>query len=82
MRERSETFKEREESDSYRSKESKSDRDWDRTDYRDKERLPKSARASPILRSPAPLPPRSSNRPGSAMSQRTPVAVPQHEGMI
>ena len=51
-------------------------------DYRDRDRLPKSARASPIPRSPVPLPMRSANRPGSAMSQRTPVAVPQHEGMI
>ncbi|KAF8807915.1 hypothetical protein BYT27DRAFT_7190004 [Phlegmacium glaucopus] len=72
MRERSDSLREREDSDSYRSKEGKSD--WDR--------MPKSARASPIMRSPAPLPPRSANRPGSAMSQRTPVAVPQHEGMI
>ena len=76
MRERSESFREQKDSDSYRS------RDWDRTDYRDRDRPPKSARASPIPRSPAILPPRSANRPGSAMSQRTPVAVPQHEGMI
>ena len=72
MRERSESFREQKDSDSYR------------TDYRDRDRPPKSARASPIPipRSPVTLPPRSANRPGSAMSQRTPVAVPQHEGMI
>ena len=74
MRERSESFKEQRDSDAYGS------RDWDRTDYRD--RPPMSARASPVPRSPVPLPLRSANRPGSAMSQRTPVAVPQHEGMI
>ncbi|KAF9486401.1 hypothetical protein BDN70DRAFT_869926 [Pholiota conissans] len=47
------------------------------------ERPVRSARASPVPRSPAvPLPPRSANRPGSSMGGRTPVAVPQHEGMI
>ena len=76
MRDRSDSFREQKDSDSYRS------RDWDRTDYRERDRPPKSARASPIPRSPVPLPLRSANRPGSAMSQRTPVAVPQHEGMI
>jgi hypothetical protein len=76
MKERSESFREQKDSDSYKS------RDWDGTDYRDRDRLPKSARASPIPRGPIPLPLRSANRPGSAMSQRTPVAVPQHEGMI
>jgi hypothetical protein len=78
MREVSESLREHKDSDS-----SKSKLDWDRTDYR----LSRSARASPAPppgpRSPVqPLPPRSNNRPGSAMSQRTPVAVPQHEGMI
>ncbi|KAF9532123.1 hypothetical protein CPB83DRAFT_58809 [Crepidotus variabilis] len=50
--------------------------------YRD--RPPRSARASPAPRSPAPPPPgpRSSNRPGSAAGQRTPVAVAQRDGMI
>ncbi|PPQ99518.1 hypothetical protein CVT24_005308 [Panaeolus cyanescens] len=48
-----------------------------------RERPPRSARASPTPRSPVPLPPRSANRPGSAMGQRTPVAaVAQREGMI
>lgn len=83
MREGSESLKEHKDSDSYKGREGKLE--WDRTDYREWDRLPRSARASPIpliSRSPAPLPPRSANRPGSAMSQRTPVAVPQHEGMI
>jgi hypothetical protein len=74
MRERSDSLREQKDSDSYGS------RDWDRADYRD--RPPLSARASPVPRSPVPLPMRSANRPGSAMSQRTPVAVPQHEGMF
>jgi exocyst complex component 8 len=83
IREVSESLREHKDSDSYKSREGKSD--WDRTDYRDRDRLSRSARASPIPhipRSPVLLPPRSANRPGSAMSQRTPVAVPQHEGMI
>ncbi|KAF8913204.1 hypothetical protein CPB84DRAFT_1760651 [Gymnopilus junonius] len=67
---------------SYRTRErsgSFKDRDGSES-YR--ERPPRSARASPVPRSPAPLPPRSANRPGSSMGQRTPVAVAQHEGMI
>lgn len=68
-------YRTRDRADSFR------DREPDGTGgYR--ERLPRSARASPVPRSPAPLPPRSGNRPGSAMGQRTPVAVAQHEGMI
>ncbi|PPQ79863.1 LOW QUALITY PROTEIN: hypothetical protein CVT25_002919 [Psilocybe cyanescens] len=50
--------------------------------YRERDRPPRSARASPVPRSPIPPPPRSAARPGSAMGQRTPIAVPQHEGMI
>lgn len=80
MRERSESFREHKDSDSFRSREAKSE--WDRTEYQDRDRLPNSARASPIPPIPVPLPPRSANRPGSAVSQRTPVAIPQHEGMI
>lgn len=67
----------------YRTRDrSDSFRDRDGLDsYR--ERPPRSARASPAPRSPAvPLPPRSANRPGSSMGGRTPVAIPQHDGMI
>ncbi|KAF8167544.1 hypothetical protein B0H34DRAFT_669962 [Crassisporium funariophilum] len=80
MRERSESIRDRdrEAADLYRER-SESARE---RDYRERDRPPRSARASPVPRSPAPVPPRSANRPGSAMGQRTPVAVPQHEGMI
>ena len=65
-------YRPRDRADSFR------EREQDNESYR--ERLPRSARASPVPRSPAP---RSGNRPGSAMGQRTPtVAVAQHEGMI
>lgn len=67
-------YRSRDRSDSFRDREGLSG-------YR--ERPPRSARASPIPGSPAaPLPPRSANRPGSSMGGRTPVAVPQHDGMI
>lgn len=67
-------YRSRDRADSFR------DREPDGTEgYR--ERLPRSARGSPVPRT-APLPPRSANRPGSAMGQRTPVAVAQREGMI
>ena len=47
------------------------------------EHAPRSARGSPAQRTPAVVPSRSANRPGSAMGQRTPAAaVAQHEGMI
>lgn len=66
MRDRSDSIKDRDGSES----------------YRERERPPRSARGSPVPRSPIPPPPRSSARPGSSMGQRTPVAVPQREGMI
>lgn len=68
-------YRSRDRADSLRDRESDSNEGY-------RERIPRSARASPVPRSPAPLPPRSANRPGSAMGQRTPVAVAQHEGMI
>lgn len=46
------------------------------------ERPPRSVKASPAPRTPAVPPPRSANRPGSTLGQRTPVAIAQHEGMI
>ena len=68
-------YRSRDRADSFRDKETDGTESY-------RERLPRSARASPVPRSPAPLPPRSANRPGSAMGQRTPVAIAQHEGMI
>jgi len=68
-------FRSRDRSDSFKDREGDSSESY-------RERPPRSARASPIPRSPTILPARSANRPGSAMGQRTPVAVAQREGMI
>ncbi|KDR85544.1 hypothetical protein GALMADRAFT_234471 [Galerina marginata CBS 339.88] len=77
------SYRTRELSGSFRAEDDRESADSYR-DNRDRERdrPPRSARASPVPRSPIPPPPRSANRPGSSMGQRTPIAVAQREGMI
>jgi hypothetical protein len=75
-------YKLRDRSDSVRSKDS-SALEGSRESSIAYERPMRSARASPAPRLTGTGPPlRSANRPGSAMGQRTPAAVAQHEGMI
>lgn len=75
-------FRLRERSDSVKDKDIigwESTREGEGTYY---DQPSQSAKASTAPRTLGGPPPRSANRPGSAMSQRTPVAVAQHEGMI
>jgi len=77
-------FRMRERSDSFRDREVSGSESYSAREATFRDRPPRSARASPVPRSPVPLPPRSANRPNTPLGggPRTPVAVAQHEGMI